>query len=435
MPALREVFGLSTKVPVYTYVDRARLDEKFEYLLSAEKHIVIYGASKQGKTVLRKKVLPDSQTILVQCRIHLTPQDIYTLILQQCSGTVLREEKSVYKVEGTATAELKGEVGLPKVTKIEGGGQIEVGGEFAKETVQATIGMDASNIQWLASQVQSSGKRIVIEDFHYLSQETQHALAFDLKAFYDLGVFVIIIGIWAENNMLLRFNGNLSGRIAEIELTWTNDELSQVLDKGENALNIAIPEEIRQHIVPDAQENIGLLQRLAEGFCFDSSILRSVNGDREILADEAKYTASRRSIAASERRRYEQFAVAFIRGFKGYETSQLRAYEMIARVCLNAEDHELIAGIDQDVLLQRVRVINNNIRQSDLTSALKNLDRLQVRRRIHPLVLSYNDTLRRILLVDRELLFFRRYGAPSWPWDLPAKEQLDFLTLIPDTWE
>jgi hypothetical protein len=55
MPNLNEVFGVGVAVPKYTYVNRSGLDEKFKYLLSAERHIVIHGSSKQGKTILRKK--------------------------------------------------------------------------------------------------------------------------------------------------------------------------------------------------------------------------------------------------------------------------------------------------------------------------------------------------------------------------------------------
>ncbi|MBW4573959.1 MAG: hypothetical protein KME08_01595 [Aphanothece sp. CMT-3BRIN-NPC111] len=57
MPRLNEVFGIATSVPKYTYVDRASLDQKFIYLLGCDQHIVIHGASKQGKTILRKKNL------------------------------------------------------------------------------------------------------------------------------------------------------------------------------------------------------------------------------------------------------------------------------------------------------------------------------------------------------------------------------------------
>lgn len=201
---------------------------------------------------------------------------------------------------------------------------------------------------------------------------------------------------------------------------------------GSVALNISISERLCISIVNDAQENVGLLQRLAERLCLAAGIVANQRVANDV-DDDALYAKSRQEIASAERRRYEQFAIAFIRGFKGYETSQLRAYEKVAKVCLEAPDHELIAGIEQDIVLSRVRDIADGVRSSDLTSALKNLDRLQVQRKIRPLVLSYNETIRRVFLVDRELLFFRRYGTPRWPWDMPLEEQQNLLALIPDT--
>jgi hypothetical protein len=65
MPELHEVFGISTSIPKYTYVNRAGLDERFLYLLGSDRHIVIYGPSKQGKTILRKKVLPEERCVVV----------------------------------------------------------------------------------------------------------------------------------------------------------------------------------------------------------------------------------------------------------------------------------------------------------------------------------------------------------------------------------
>lgn len=55
MPKLSNVFGVINTVPEYTYVDRSKLDNRFNYLWRNQKHIVVYGASKQGKSCLRKK--------------------------------------------------------------------------------------------------------------------------------------------------------------------------------------------------------------------------------------------------------------------------------------------------------------------------------------------------------------------------------------------
>ena len=83
MPKLNEVFGIGISVPKYTYVNRSGLDEKFKYLLSTDRHVVIHGSSKQGKTILRKKNLPETDSTSVQCRAVTTCLGLYTEILSQ----------------------------------------------------------------------------------------------------------------------------------------------------------------------------------------------------------------------------------------------------------------------------------------------------------------------------------------------------------------
>ena len=59
-----EVFGISRDLPL-NYVDRTNVDMKLIENLTREKHIVIYGSSKQGKTSLRKHCLQESDYIVV----------------------------------------------------------------------------------------------------------------------------------------------------------------------------------------------------------------------------------------------------------------------------------------------------------------------------------------------------------------------------------
>ena len=88
----------------------------------------------------------------------------------------------------------------------------------------------------------------------------------------------------------------------------------------------------------------------------------------------------------------------------------------IARCAVEAFDSELQAGLHYNVIFERISAYNPRVRRSDLTAALQRLNRLQEDRQVSPLVLSYNEKTRELQLVDRELLFYRKYGQPTWPW-------------------
>lgn len=63
--------------------------------------------------------------------------------------------------------------------------------------------------------LKASGKRLVIEDFHYVSEPNRRAFAFMLKALGDYGVYVIVVGIWPEDHLLTYYNGDLDGRVED----------------------------------------------------------------------------------------------------------------------------------------------------------------------------------------------------------------------------
>jgi hypothetical protein len=109
--------------------------------------------------------------------------------------------------------------------------------------------------------------------------------------------------------------------------------------------------------------------------------------------------------------------LANIRGFKNPEKTKLDLYRRIARVAIESVDNELIEGLTRDQLLSRVKLLEPEADLQNLQKALIRIDRLQTDRKILPLILSYSDgSNKRLALVDREFLFYRRYKTAHWPW-------------------
>jgi len=70
---LQQVFGVHTpppgeRYPDVTYVDRGGLDDRIHYYLDSGRHLVIFGPSKQGKTILRQRAIEDKDCVVIQCR-------------------------------------------------------------------------------------------------------------------------------------------------------------------------------------------------------------------------------------------------------------------------------------------------------------------------------------------------------------------------------
>jgi hypothetical protein len=415
MTQLGEVFGIAASVPAHTYVDRAGLDRRFTYLVGQDRHIVIHGASKQGKTILRKKNLPESKCIVVQCGANSGRDRIYLEILRQLGSQIPTEVSKNLTLGAELQSKASGQLNIPLVAS--GEAEIEGGGSFERElgTVLTPVGIDPGSLGYIAQEIKRSEKKVVIEDFHYLSEQEKINLAFDLKAFWDSQVFFIIIGIWADQNLLTYYNGDLSGRVEEIDIRWSLEELEQVLQKGSKVLNISFDSENKAEVIDDANQNVGLLQRIAEKYCYESGIYES-GLEVSVLDNRDALVRARNSICGEEAVRYRLFDDVVSRGLRDSGESELKVYQRIVRVCVEASSQDLREGISRADLLTRIQVYEPRVRLSDLSAALNKIDKLQAVRSISPLVLSYNPNTQKIQLVDREFLFYRKYGNPAWSW-------------------
>ncbi|AFY74418.1 hypothetical protein Syn7502_02434 [Synechococcus sp. PCC 7502] len=416
MTQLGEVFGIAASVPKHTYVDRAGLDGRFTYLVKQDRHIVIHGASKQGKTILRKKNLPENQSIVVQCGANSGRDLIYLEILRKLGSQIPTEVSKKL----TLGAELQGKASSQLNIPFVGSAEVETNGSGSVErelgTLLSPIGIAPESIGFIAQEIKQSNKIVVIEDFHYLSEQEKINLAFDLKAFWDSQVFFIIIGIWADQNLLTYYNGDLSGRVEEIDIRWSLEELDQVLQKGSRVLNISFNPDIQAEIIDDANQNVGLLQRVAEKYCYESKIYES-SLKKQFLNNRDPLTKARTSICSEEAVRYQLFDDVVSRGLRDSGESELKVYQRIVRVCVEASSQDLRDGISRADLLTRVQAYEPRVRLSDLSAALNKIDKLQAVRSISPLILSYNPNTQKIQLVDREFLFYRKYANPSWSWE------------------
>ena len=94
---LRDAFGVGREVPL-NYVTRPEVDGKFIESLTRDKHVVIYGSSKQGKTTLRRHCLQESDYIVVSC--------LNTMSLSDLNGAILKA--AGYRIEQAQTRTVGG---------------------------------------------------------------------------------------------------------------------------------------------------------------------------------------------------------------------------------------------------------------------------------------------------------------------------------------
>ena len=182
---LTKVFGIRVKVDAASYVDRGQLDERFQWLLTADRHIVIHGDSKQGKSWLRSRVLPSDDVMLVQCQPGQTPEELLTEALGTLNIRAEIRRKSIGGYEGSLEISTTADLGIKILAKL--GLETKVGGKGFRhrEIETAPVGHAPADLNWVAKVLAASERRLVLEDFHYISEENRVAAAHVIKALGD----------------------------------------------------------------------------------------------------------------------------------------------------------------------------------------------------------------------------------------------------------
>lgn len=416
-----EVFGVSPDVLPDSYVDRGNLDEELSRLLQRRTHIALRGESKCGKSWLRRSVIPDA--LVVQCRLGMTMVDIYSDALSQLGIRLVVEHREGDKLSGRVEAH--GEAGVGLLAKLGIRSSIEASGEQA--ATYKPVGRDLYDLRFIAELLIASERRLVVEDFHYLSEEDRRACAFDIKTLWDLNCFVIIVGIWNDKNLFLNLNPDLSGRVLELPIEWSDEDLRRIFAKGGEALNIEFSETVKERAVRDCFKNAGILQRLILG-TLDEAGAYEEQSDPLFLDSEDDYLAACLTYVDELNAIYQTFADRVSSGIRTRkDTTGIYAHAM-AVVLEEADDEELFRGVGIDEIFEKASARQPRIQKGNLHLALTRIDGLQVDDGGRGLVLSYSQRDRQVTVVDRQLLLYRRYATVKWPWENLIRETEEKLT-------
>lgn len=411
------VFGISNEVLPDTYVNRGKLDEKLTTLLTRPTHIALRGSSKCGKSWLRQRIIPNG--LVVQCRLGHTNSDVFASALGVLGVRFEIDRTSTVGVQGKVDAQL--DAGVSLLAKVNAKLELEASGE--RSTTSATVGRNIQDLRYIATLLIESGRRLVIEDVHYLSSEQRTHLAYDLKALWDYGCFVMVVGVWGNANFFVRLNGELSGRIEEISVEWGAADLKKIIEKGEAALQLQVSPEIKSRAVGDAFGNAGLLQLLMLKTLDEAGI----HEEQLYLTPLQKiddYEAAAMAVADQLNGLYISFGERVASGIRTRADSTGIYAHAMAAVMVASDDHHMSA-ISLDQIFATAHSRQPRIQRSNLKSILQKIDGLQVDKDGRGLVVTYDAEEECVRNVDRQLLFYRKYKTVSWPWEVIIAEAVE----------
>lgn len=255
--------------PEYTYVSRNYEDTGISYELRLKQALrtagcltSLIGPSKMGKTILCEKVIGFDNIVEV-------------------SGADFNGEMDFWAV-------VAAKVGLPYAGEITT--EREAAEEYGTER-------DSRNEKFVLSKdkviqyYKENEKVLVIDDFHYASQEMQMKMAQQLKDAIRRELKVVVVSLPHRSDDAIRQNADLSGRLSLINIeAWKKEDLKEIALKGFKQLHMSITEEVAEKLAVECLTSPQLMQYICLSIC---TLLEDRNEDAvctEILETAYRFT-------------------------------------------------------------------------------------------------------------------------------------------------
>ena len=409
------VFGIKNEL-IASYLDRELVDDRFKSAIKDGKEVVVYGASKQGKTSLILRNISEQTYVKVECSPKSTPIDIYKSILRQLDVTFYDSiSQSLSHTKAFSTLD-NFKISIPcsfeynKTFSSEN--DIKIENSTTERMIDYNLSLSQDVIELFKKYL--NNKYIILENFHYLNMEVQEQLAYDLRSFRDNHIVFIILGIWRESNRLVQFNGDLLDRVTEVPVEpWRKEDLSKVIDKGSELLNVDFTE-IKDDLILSCFNSIGILQELCKECCLNAGVI-STSNNLVVITKSHLENAIKNKVS--------QYGIRHVRNFESFvevskQTSSQSGKPTLAipyyfiKILLSDNKIDMEQGLSRKDLLDSIRSIHHrpdDVRSSDIGSFLNGITQYQINRRINPPFIDYDAGVKRLKIIDSTLFFFLRY--------------------------
>lgn len=273
---LRDVFTPGG-LPSVTYVKRERLeleDKLRDTLARGFAFTVVTGPTKSGKSVLCKRVLENDALITIEGGQIKSEADFWTHAAYQLNiastATKTRSEATKSTLTGEGGAE------IPLVLKAKAGASRTKEDQQTETANYTSVPVIATIDKLLKTQAS-----LLVDDFHYISSETQKSIIQSLKGAVFRGLSVFLLAVPHRAFDPLTVENEVEGRFKHISIPqWSLEDLVQIPNQGFSALNVKVERSVQRQICEDSFGNPLLVQEICSELCLK-------NGIREASADGA----------------------------------------------------------------------------------------------------------------------------------------------------
>lgn len=402
-----------TDTPTITYVNRENrnLEQSLRDALRTPKMITsLSGPSKSGKTVLIKKVLDPDTLISLSGAAIRDADDLWNRVLNwmEAPSSVAKGTSHDFglKAEGKAKA---------STTVLIAKGEAEVGaGADYKYSRKTEEFRDRAGIDQVIRELSGGDFVLFIDDYHYMSRETQHAVSRQLKEAAEAGVRICTASVPHRKDDVLRSNPELRGRVQAIDFEyWSNDEVAKIVELGFNALNVSITDAERNKLILEAFGSPQLMQQICLQTCLKLGLESNCEELRHITLGDGLLQAVLEQ--ASTTTDFSSLLEGLHNGPKvrGAPRNQFRfidgsAGDVYRCILLALQQNPPALSFSYDDIYQRTRAVCDGEAPSgsSIASALEQLPQLSEDLEPQSRIIEWSDDI--LDIVDPYFLYFLR---------------------------
>jgi hypothetical protein len=334
---------------------------------------------------------------------------LHSAVLKECGFTIRQSTEKSVSGKHKVVAELEGKIKIPFVS--EGGGksgyEYEKGTESKDVHVPLELDADDTNDIIRALSEISFARYIVLEDFHYLPDETQKDFSFALKTFHEKSrISFIIVGVWREENRLIGFNGDLTDRVLSVDVdTWTSDSLAEVIHAGGFLLNVQFDEEFVAGLLQRCFDSVHIVQEACRRVCREAGVMQTQESLTSVGngVDIAKLVSG---VVAEQAARYRGFLSRFADGFQETDL-EMPKWVIYALLCSSVEQLETGVRLRRiSKLIKTVHEKGEELNNGNITQILNSATSLQNKKGTRPLVIDYDSANTSLHVVDKGFLIW-----------------------------
>jgi hypothetical protein len=407
---LQDVFAVKVGgPPPLTYVKRNHVDEELEYALDSDGSVLLYGASKQGKTSLwnmcrdEGDVAKSRKFIPIPCQDLKSTRQIYESMLKGAGYDIEVSRSESYVNGGGIRGKVKS--GIPSALSVAIEGSEE--NKTTQEFTYRSLDLDYSNVSDIVLALNGLGRLVfVLEDFHYIPDDVQKQFSNDFKGIVENSSCIfIIVGAWASGNRMTLYNGEMAQRITSVRADeWSTEQLREVIGKGEDLLNIEFAEEVKEILITECRGNVSILQEICSRVCYKNNVKKTQK--KKIMIDGGCLDEEIKKVIGGYDERYRNF----IRDYCAGKKNKLHIRKRILNVIFNTDVNRLVEGISYADLVEEInKKFPAPINSGNITQALNTMVEVQRKKNIRPVVIGYDRPGNRLVVLDPTFITWLRH--------------------------